>query len=77
MLSIAPPHLVKINDVTNRVKNWAKHFPRRRTPAYSQRHQFQIRHCGTEEIRLRDGGEEIWADGINFQNRQLLGAKFI
>ena len=44
---------------------------------YSQRHRFQIRHCGTEEIRVRDGGEEIWADGISFQTGQLLEAKFI
>ncbi len=66
MLSRVPLHLVSMNDVTNRVKNWAKHFSRRRTSTYSQRHQFQIRHCGTEEIWVRDGGEEIWADGINF-----------
>ena len=70
MLSIAPLHLVNINDFTNCVKNWAKHFPRRRTPV-------QIRHCGTEEIRLRDGGEEIWADGINFLTGKLLEATFI
>jgi hypothetical protein len=26
---------------------------------------------------VRDGGEEIWADGINFQTGQLLEAKYI
>ncbi len=26
---------------------------------------------------MRDGGEEIWADGISFQTGQLLEAKFI
>jgi hypothetical protein len=66
-----------MTDSTNRVENWARSFPRRLTPTYSQRHRFQIRHCGTEEIRVRDGGEEIWADGINFQTGQLLEAKFI
>ncbi|NER52688.1 MAG: hypothetical protein F6J92_39825, partial [Symploca sp. SIO1A3] len=59
-------------DSTNPVEIWARNFPRRLTPTYSQRHQFQIRHCGIEEIRVRDGGEEIWADGINFQTGQLL-----
>jgi hypothetical protein len=66
-----------VNNFTSRVENWARDFPRRPTPTYSQRHQFQIRHCGTEEIRVRDGGEEIWADGIDFQTGQLLEAKFI
>jgi hypothetical protein len=63
--------------MSNRVENWARNFPRRPTPTYSQRHQFQIRHCGSEEIRVRDGGEEIWADGLDFQTGQLLEAKFI
>lgn len=66
-----------MNEFTARVENWARDFPRRPTPTYSQRHQFQIRHCGAEEIRVRDGGEEIWADGINYQTGQLLEAKFI
>ena len=26
---------------------------------------------------MRDGGEEIWADGINFQTEELIEAKFI
>ncbi|NEP12189.1 MAG: hypothetical protein F6K14_18665 [Symploca sp. SIO2C1] len=64
-------------DSSNHVETWARSFPRRLTPTYSQRHRFQIRHCGVEEIRVRDGGEEIWADGINFQTGQLLEAKFI
>ena len=66
-----------MTDPTNYVETWARSFPRRLTPTYSQRYQFQIRHCGVEEIRVRDGGEEIWADGINFQTGQLLEAKFI
>jgi hypothetical protein len=66
-----------VNEFTARVENWVSAFPRRSTPTYSQRHQFQIRHCGAEEIRVRDGGEEIWADGINYQTGQLLEAKFI
>jgi hypothetical protein len=66
-----------MNNSTNRVENWARDFPRRPTPTYSQRHLFQIRHCGAEEIRVRDGGEEIWTDGINFQTGELLEAKFI
>ncbi len=66
-----------MNGGINPVENWIRDFPKRPTPTYSQRYQFQIRHCGTEEIRVRDGGEEIWADGINFQTRQLLEAKFI
>lgn len=66
-----------MNEFTDRVENWARAFPKRPTPTYSQRHQFQIRHCGAEEIRVRDGGEEIWADGINYQTGLLLEAKFI
>ncbi|MGH2415600.1 MAG: hypothetical protein ACRDEA_18295, partial [Microcystaceae cyanobacterium] len=66
-----------MNNSTNRVEDWARNFPRRLTPTYSQRHQFQIQYCGAEEIRVRNGGEEIWADGINFQTGRLLEAKFI
>ena len=66
-----------MNEFTNRLENWARNFPTRPTPTYSQRHQFQIKHCGLQEIRVRDGGEEIWADGINYQTGQLLETKFI
>lgn len=66
-----------MNGATNPVENWIRDFPKRPTPTYSQCYQFQIKHCGTEEIRVRDGGEEIWADGINFQTGQLLEAKYI
>lgn len=61
----------------NIIENWAKDFPRKTTPTYSKRHEFQIRHCGSEEIRVKDGNEEIWADGIDFQKGELLEAKFI
>lgn len=66
-----------MNEITNLVEKWARDFPKRPTPTYSQRHQFQIKHCGLQEIRVRDGEEEIWADGINYETGQLLEAKFI
>ncbi|MBZ8178537.1 restriction endonuclease fold toxin-2 domain-containing protein [Oscillatoria salina] len=66
-----------MSESTNSIKIWANNFPRRLTPTYSQRHLFQIQHCGSEEIRVRDGGEEIWADGIDFQTGYLLEAKYI
>lgn len=66
-----------MNEFSSQVEHWARNFPKRPTPTYSQRHQFQIRHCGREEIRVRDGGEEIWADGINLKTGELLEAKFI
>lgn len=66
-----------MTDLSDRVENWAKNFPRRPTPTYSHRHLFQIKHCGDEEIRVKDGGEEIWADGLNSSTGELLEAKFI
>ncbi|MFB2937461.1 restriction endonuclease fold toxin-2 domain-containing protein [Aerosakkonemataceae cyanobacterium BLCC-F154] len=36
-----------------------------------------MRHCGSEEVQVRDGEEQIWADGINAQAGQLLEAKFV
>lgn len=73
--------LLKVQSImaglTNLIQDWAKNFPRRETPTYSQRYQFQIRHCGNEEIRVRDGGEEIWADGVNYETGELIEAKFI
>jgi hypothetical protein len=63
--------------MSENVENWRRNFPRGLTPTYSQRHQFQIRHCGSEEIQVKDGEEQIWADGINIQIRQLLEAKFV
>jgi hypothetical protein len=59
------------------IENWAKDFPRKTTPNYSKRHEFQIKHCGNEEIRVKDGSKEIWADGIDFETGELLEAKFI
>ena len=64
-----------MTDLSNLIQDWAKDFPRRLTPTYNQRYQFQIRHCGNEEIRVRDGGEEIWADGINYETGELMEAK--
>ncbi|MEC4817699.1 MAG: hypothetical protein SAK29_31165 [Scytonema sp. PMC 1069.18] len=49
------------------IENWIKALPKRPTPTYNQRYQFQIKYCGAEEIQLLDGGEQIWADGINTQ----------
>ncbi|MCP2728331.1 restriction endonuclease fold toxin-2 domain-containing protein [Limnofasciculus baicalensis] len=66
-----------MSEFSNRVQEWMRDFPRKPTPTYSQRHEFQIRHCGVEEVRVRGGGEEIWADGINLQTGELLEAKFI
>jgi hypothetical protein len=66
-----------MTDLSNLIQDWAKNFPRRLTPTYSRRYQFQIRHCGNEEIRVRDGGEEIWADGINYETGELMEAKFV
>lgn len=59
------------------VENWASNLPKRAAPNYSKRHRFQIKYCGLEEIRVRHGGEEIWADGINPLTGQLLEAKFV
>lgn len=59
------------------IENWIKALPKRPTPSYNQRYQFQIRHCGAEEIQVKDGEEQIWADGINTQTGELLEAKFI
>ena len=47
----------RMTDLSNLIQDWAKDFPRRLTPTYNQRYQFQIRHCGNEEIRVRDGGD--------------------
>ena len=66
-----------MDDYTTSVENWMKDFPKRATPNYNQRYQFQIRHCGSEEVQVRDGEEQIWADGINAQAGQLLEAKFV
>lgn len=59
------------------IENWIKGLPKRPTPSYSKRYQFQIKHCGGEEIQVQDGGEQIWADGINTQTGELLEAKFV
>ena len=63
--------------MTDSIKKWLQNFPKRFTPIHNIRYQFQIKHCGKEEIRIRDGGEEIWVDGINLKTGQLLEAKFI
>ena len=66
-----------MNDYSTSIENWVRNFPVRSTPTYNQRYQFQIRHCGSEEVQVRDGEEQIWADGINAQTGQLLEAKFV
>lgn len=59
------------------IEEWASNFSKKSAPTYSQRHLFQIKHCGNQEIRVKDGNEEIWADGIDLQSGELLEAKYI
>ena len=41
------------------------------------RYEFQIKHCGKQEIKIRGGGEEIWVDGVDLATGELLEAKCI
>jgi hypothetical protein len=66
-----------MTDSVNSVENWLQKLPKRPTRNDNIRFQFQIKHCGKEEIRVSNNGEEIWADGIDFTTGQLLEAKFI
>lgn len=63
--------------MTEFIREWVQNFSKRSTPTYNIRYQFQIKHCGKEEFRIRGGGEEIWVDGIDFNTGQLLEAKFV
>jgi hypothetical protein len=71
------PSLSNQNNLSDSIKKWVQDCPKRSAPNHNVRYRFQIKYCGLEEIRVRDGGEEIWADGIDLHTGQLLEAKFI
>lgn len=66
-----------MSDSPKTIEEWASNLPKKSAPTYSQRHLFQIKHCGPQEIRVKNGNEEIWADGIDLQSGELLEAKYI
>jgi hypothetical protein len=65
------------DNLSDRIENWTQDFPRRSTPTHNNNYLFQIKHCGSEEIRVKNSEVEIWADGINTKTGELLEAKFI
>lgn len=40
-------------------------------------YRYQQRHAGPEEILVRGGGEQVWADGPRMRNARLVETKFV
>ena len=58
------------------VRRWADQFESRPAQGSGEWHEFQVDVAGPRETRIAGGGEEIWADGINFDEALIREAKF-
>jgi len=56
---------------------WAREVHPRPTPPTEPHGPYEIRHTGAENFLVRDGGEEIWADGARTADQHLLEAKHV
>jgi hypothetical protein len=56
---------------------WIRQAERRKTPASTEAHRFQLEHTGDEEFLVRGGGKEVWADGYRSSEAYLLEVKHV
>lgn len=70
-------HTDEVGDATRAFDNWIEGLPRKQTPNNTLRDAYEIRHTGPDNIQVRGGGEEIWADGVRSSDGRLLEAKYV
>lgn len=56
---------------------WVSQAKRRKARTATEAEQFQIEHAGPEEVLVRGGGEEVWADGYRSSEAYLLEVKHV
>jgi hypothetical protein len=65
-------------DMTKVVEAWLKPFERKATPTNGKpANEYEIKHAGSENILIKGGGEQIWADGVRSKDATVLEAKYI
>jgi hypothetical protein len=69
--------LVVAADMTQVVEAWLKQFERKTTPNRTNADAYEIKHTGTDNILLKGGSEQVWADGIRAKDAAVLEAKYI
>lgn len=58
-------------------KRWLDGAPRRFATGDDVAKKFQRTHAGDEEILLKGGGEQVWADGVNLGDAHLVEIKHV
>jgi hypothetical protein len=56
---------------------WIQQAERRKASKRTESHRFQVDHVGEEELLVRGGGKEVWADGYRTSDAYLLDAKHV
>ena len=56
---------------------WVRQASRRKVQGDSPAHDFQSQHVGKEELLVRGGGEEVWADGYRTTDAVLREVKHV
>jgi hypothetical protein len=58
------------------VRQWASQFETRPAQGSGESLEFQVETSGRTEIHFEGGGEEVWGDGINYEEALLQEAKY-
>jgi hypothetical protein len=56
---------------------WLQRFQKRAARKTPEAYGYQQKHAGPEEILVRGGGEQVWADGPRMDKARLVEAKFV
>lgn len=59
------------------VKAWLKQFKRKLTPNNTPADAYEIKHTGSDNILLKGGGKQVWADGVRAKDATVLEAKYV
>ncbi|WNG34988.1 hypothetical protein F0U61_16025 [Archangium violaceum] len=57
--------------------NWVAEAPKRAVRQDKAELRFQSSQAGEQEVLLRGGGEQVWADGVRHSDAHLLEVKFV
>jgi hypothetical protein len=64
-------------DMTQAVEAWLKSFQRKATPNNTPADAYEIKYTGPDNVLLRGGGSEVWADGVRASDGTVLEAKYV
>ena len=76
-LTYSPHPIQKPRPSAAQSKSWSDSLPRRSPRGKGAARDFQIQHCGTQEILMPSGDKQIWVDGFDQDRSFVLESKHV